>query len=62
VYEPGIPKEQTQRQIVTDLMRRAFDGSATGLVLGALSVHPASAKELEEIKALLGSHERKKAR
>src|SRR5437667_3361814 len=27
VYEPGVPKEQTQKQIAADLLRRAFDGS-----------------------------------
>src|SRR5580700_11510771 len=28
VYEPGIPREQTQKQIAADLLKRAFDGSA----------------------------------
>lgn len=60
VYESGVPKEQTQRQIAADLMRRAFDGSATSLVVGALSAQPASATELEEIRKLLGSLERRK--
>src|SRR5882724_5691225 len=46
VYEPGIPKEQTQTQIAGDLMKRAFDGSARSLVLGALSAQPASREEL----------------
>src|SRR5688572_12708983 len=32
VYEPGVPREQTQKQIVSDLLTRAFDGSAKGLV------------------------------
>jgi predicted transcriptional regulator len=62
VYEAAVPKEHTQRQIAADLMRRAFDGSATSLVLGALSAQPASTKELEEIRTLLGSLERKKGR
>src|SRR5580698_11618823 len=30
VYEAGIPKEQTQKQIVGDLLNRAFEGSARG--------------------------------
>jgi predicted transcriptional regulator len=62
VYEAGVPKEQTQRQIAADLIRRAFDGSATSLVVGALSAQPASTGELEEIRRLLGSLERKKGR
>src|SRR3982750_747818 len=28
VYEAGIPKEHTQKQIAGDLLRRAFGGSA----------------------------------
>src|SRR6267154_1370585 len=27
VYEPGVPREQTQKQIAADLLKRAFDGS-----------------------------------
>ncbi len=33
VYEGGLPKEQTQRQLATDLLRRAFEGSAASLVM-----------------------------
>src|SRR3984957_14066894 len=32
VYEPGVAKEQTQRQIAGDLLARAFNGSAKSLV------------------------------
>src|SRR5215831_755387 len=28
VYEPALPKEQTQKQIAGDLLQRAFEGSA----------------------------------
>src|SRR5580692_3665772 len=53
VYEAGIPKEQTQKQIVGDLLDRAFEGSARGLVLGALSAKAASADELDEIRRMI---------
>ena len=53
VYEPAVPKESTQKQIAEDLLRRAFDGSAKSLVLGALSARPASAEDLEEIQRML---------
>jgi BlaI family penicillinase repressor len=53
VYEPSKPREQTQTQLAGDLLRRAFDGSATGLVLGALSAKPASNEDLEEIQGML---------
>src|SRR5436305_14973243 len=49
VYEPGIPKEQTQKQIAGDLLKRAFLGSAKSLVMGALAAKPASREELAEI-------------
>src|SRR5215831_1246818 len=32
VYEPRLPREQTQKQIAADLLKRAFDGSAKNLV------------------------------
>src|SRR5271163_433743 len=52
VYEAVLPKEQTQKAVAGDLLRRAFGGSAKSLVLGALSAKPASAKELEEIRRM----------
>src|ERR1700729_729729 len=42
VYEPTLPKEQTQKQIEGDLLERAFEGSAKSLLLGALSAKAAS--------------------
>src|SRR5580692_9417952 len=44
VYEPARPREWTQRQLAGDLLSRAFDGSAKGLMLGALSARRASQK------------------
>jgi BlaI family penicillinase repressor len=54
VYEASVPKEQTQRQIAGDLLKRAFGGSAKSLVMGALSAQPASREELAEIRRMLG--------
>src|SRR5688572_5860821 len=58
VYEAGIPKEQTQRQIAADLLARAFDGSAKNLMMGALSAQPASSEELAEIRSALDAFEK----
>jgi BlaI family transcriptional regulator, penicillinase repressor len=55
VYEPSVPKEQTQRQIAGDLLKRAFGGSARSLVMGALAAQPASRAELDEIRGMLDS-------
>jgi predicted transcriptional regulator len=53
VYRAAYTEDQTQRQLVTDLLDRAFDGSAAKLVLQALSSNTASPQELEEIRKLL---------
>src|SRR5579871_6111927 len=53
VYEPGIPREQTQAQIAGDLLARVFDSSAKSLVLGALAAQPASREELDSIRTML---------
>ncbi len=58
VYEAGAPKEQTQKQIAGDLLRRAFGGSAKNLVLGALTAEPASKEELREIRQMLDEFEK----
>jgi predicted transcriptional regulator len=52
-YESAVAEEETQRQMVGDLLRRVFDGSAKRLVMQALSSERASADELEEIRRLL---------
>jgi predicted transcriptional regulator len=62
VYEAGVPKEQTQKQIAGDLLKRAFDGSAKSLVMGALAAEPASRQELAEIRKMLEEFAEKKGR
>ncbi|HEV3470722.1 MAG TPA: BlaI/MecI/CopY family transcriptional regulator [Pyrinomonadaceae bacterium] len=57
-YEAALAEEETQRQLVGDLLRRAFDGSAKRLVMQALSSERAGAAELEEISRLLDRLER----
>jgi BlaI family transcriptional regulator, penicillinase repressor len=54
VYEPALPKAQTQKQIAGDLLQRAFEGSAKSLLLGALSSKAVSATELSEIHEMIG--------
>jgi len=57
-YEAATAEEETQRQMVGDLLRRVFDGSAKRLVMQALSAERASAGELDEIRQLLDRLER----
>jgi predicted transcriptional regulator len=54
IYAARVSQEQTQRQLVDDLVRRAFGGSAAELVLRALSTHKTSDEELREIRKLIG--------
>ena len=53
VYQAAYTEDQTQRQLVSDLLDRAFDGSAAKLVLQALASNKASPEELDEIRRLL---------
>lgn len=62
VYEPAVPRENTQMQIAGDLLNRAFEGSAKKLLLGALSSKPASADELIEIRKILDTFAKQKGR
>jgi len=53
VYAARSPQQQTQRQLVGDLITKAFGGSAAKLVMHALSTHPASKEELAEIRRMI---------
>src|SRR5215472_17015075 len=60
VYHARAPKEQTQRRIAGELLRRAFEGSAKNIVLCALESKPVSRKDLNEIRRLLDEFEKRK--
>jgi BlaI family penicillinase repressor len=53
IYHPRLTEEQTQQQLVGDLLDRAFGGSSSKLVMQALAARRASAEELGEIRRLL---------
>jgi len=53
VYAAAFSEHQTQRQLVSDLLDRAFGGSASKLVLHALEARKATPEELAEIRRLL---------
>lgn len=53
IYRPVQSADQAQRTLVTDLMDRAFGGSAQQLVMRALTARRATADELAEIRRLL---------
>jgi predicted transcriptional regulator len=58
VYASRVPANQTQRQLVSDLVDRAFGGSAAALVMHALSDHPASPEELRQIQRLITDYKK----
>ena len=58
VYEARVPRETTQQMLVSNLLTRAFDGSAKNLVLGALSSRKVSNAELHEIRQMLDEYEK----
>jgi predicted transcriptional regulator len=55
VYEAAYTQDQTERQLVTDLLDRVFDGSAAKLVLQALATTKSTPEELDEIKKLIAT-------
>ncbi|HVM47936.1 MAG TPA: BlaI/MecI/CopY family transcriptional regulator, partial [Candidatus Acidoferrum sp.] len=57
VYRAARPEEDTQRQVVRHLLQRVFAGSASKLVMQALSAQKATPAELAEIRKLLDKME-----
>jgi BlaI family penicillinase repressor len=53
IYQARLTEAQTQRQLVRDLLDRAFGGSAAKLVMQALAARRASPEELLEIRRLI---------
>lgn len=60
VYEAQRAQDETQRQLLSDLLDRAFNGSPTKLVMQALSSKKASREDLAEIRHMLDELERGK--
>lgn len=60
VYSAVAGEEQTQQQLVKDLVDRAFGGSAAQLVLRALSAEGASDAEVKEIRKLIDDYREKR--
>ena len=62
VYTARLTQDQTQRQLVADLVQRAFGGSAAALVQQALSARPASPDELKKIQKLIADYKKGSSR
>jgi predicted transcriptional regulator len=59
VYEAKLPQDEAQRQLVGDLLDRAFGGSAATLVMQALASRRTSDEELEAIRRLIAKQQEK---
>lgn len=53
IYRARLSEEETQQQLVGDLLDRAFGGSASKLVMQALATTRATPDELREIRQLI---------
>ena len=60
VYEARLPQESTQRQLVGDLLDRAFGGSAMQMVMQALSARRATPGEIDQIRKMLDEYTEKR--
>jgi len=58
LYRSALPRPETQKQLVDDLVDRAFGGAAMELVIHALAGRKSSPSELSEIKRLLKQMEK----
>jgi predicted transcriptional regulator len=58
LYRARHKQAQTQKHLLRDFIDRAYGGSVKALILHALSTKKPSAKELEELEALLDKFEK----
>jgi predicted transcriptional regulator len=61
VYRATLSEDETQRQLVSGLLKRAFGGSASRLVLQALASRKTSANDLAEIRRLIDKLSKEKS-
>ena len=59
VYYAAVEEKSVKRRLVSELLDKAFDGSAAQLVMQALSDKRASQEDLKKIRKLLNESTRK---
>ncbi len=60
VYWPNVARQNTLGEMVEDLVNRAFEGSASALVLHVLDQCDPSPEEMDEIARILRRHRKQK--
>ena len=53
VYAPAVAREAIQTNLVSELLDKAFEGSAQNLILRALAARPSTPEELDAIRAMI---------
>lgn len=61
VYRARLEQEHTERQLVGDLLQRAFGGSATRMMMQLLHSGEASPAAIAELRQMLDEYERRQA-
>ena len=56
IYHATISQDNVRRSVLADIVDRVFDGSAQLLVSGLVDYKKLSAREVREIRDLLGAH------
>jgi predicted transcriptional regulator len=56
VYWATVPERQAKRSMLVDLLKRAFDGSASLLVASLLDTREVRNADIEEIRRLIAEH------
>jgi len=56
IYAPAVSKEQTQTNLVNNMIQNLFSGSGSQLVLQALGNHQPSKEEIDKIEDLLSAY------
>ena len=62
VYSARDSQDRTQKQMLTDLIQRAYGGSVKALVMHAVGTRKPSAEDLDAIEKLLDRFERERTR
>ena len=58
LYKPKVRKGQAHRKMVQDLVKRAFDGSASLMVAALFDSKDINERDMTEIKRLIAKHEK----
>jgi predicted transcriptional regulator len=61
VYRAAVTQERARKKMLHELIDKLYDGSASSLVMHALSSQKASAEELNEIRRLINELEGKQS-